>query len=98
MVIPYGPETSPTAQPLLTFHPPASDQTPVLIVGNEKAGVDPGLLALCDVVLQLPMQGHKESLNVAVAFGIAAYTLTFMLAEPQCAAPASAADTPRANG
>lgn len=73
-------ETTPTAHPLLTFRAPSSSPAPVLIVGNEKAGVDPGLLALCDVVLQLPMLGHKESLNVAVAFGIAAYALTFTLA------------------
>ena len=70
-------ETGPTAQPLLTFRPTAHTQPPVLIVGNEKAGVDPGLLALCDEILQLPMLGHKESLNVAVAFGIAAYQLGF---------------------
>jgi tRNA G18 (ribose-2'-O)-methylase SpoU len=44
-------------------------------VGNEQAGVDPGLLELCETVLALPMAGHKASLNVAVAFGIAAYWL-----------------------
>lgn len=45
----------------------------VLVVGNEKAGVDPGILAQCQRVLSLPMQGLKRSLNVTVAFGIAAY-------------------------
>jgi tRNA G18 (ribose-2'-O)-methylase SpoU len=49
----------------------------VLIVGNERAGVDPALLALCDGVFSLPMQGEKSSLNVAVAFGIAVYHLRF---------------------
>ena len=44
-----------------------------LVVGNEKAGIDPGILALCDAVLSLPMAGHKTSLNAAVAFGIALY-------------------------
>ena len=48
-----------------------------LIVGNERAGVDPGLLALCDGVFSLPMSGDKSSLNVAVAFGIAVYHLRF---------------------
>lgn len=47
----------------------------VLIVGNELAGVDPQLLALCDRVLHIPMAGIKGSLNVAIAFGIAAYYL-----------------------
>lgn len=48
-----------------------------IIVGNERAGVDPGLLALCDGVFALPMSGDKSSLNVAVAFGIAVYHLRF---------------------
>ena len=49
----------------------------LLVVGNEQAGVDPGLLDLCDLVLALPMAGTKASLNVAVAFGVAAYWLAF---------------------
>jgi 23S rRNA (guanosine2251-2'-O)-methyltransferase len=48
-----------------------------LIVGNERAGVDPGLLALCDGIFALPMSGVKSSLNVAVAFGIAVYHLRY---------------------
>ncbi len=48
-----------------------------LILGNERAGVDPGLLTLCNEVLSLPMAGQKASLNVAVAFGVAAYWLMF---------------------
>jgi len=49
----------------------------VLVVGNERAGVDPELLALCDRVVWIPMQGQKESLNVAVAFSIAAYAIRY---------------------
>lgn len=48
-----------------------------LVVGNERAGVDPAVLALCDGTLTLPMTGRKTSLNAAVAFGIAIYTLQF---------------------
>jgi 23S rRNA (guanosine2251-2'-O)-methyltransferase len=54
-----------TAQPL------------ALIVGNELAGVDPGILAVCHRILALPMSGQKRSLNVEVAFGIAAYIIRF---------------------
>lgn len=46
-----------------------------LIVGNEPAGVDPGILTLANRVLYIPMAGQKTSLNVAVAFGIAVYGL-----------------------
>jgi 23S rRNA (guanosine2251-2'-O)-methyltransferase len=49
----------------------------VLVVGNELTGVDPGILDLCERVVCLPMQGVKGSLNVAVAFGIAVYTIRF---------------------
>ncbi len=49
----------------------------VLVVGNELTGVDPGILSLCERVVSLPMLGMKGSLNVAVAFGIAVYTIRF---------------------
>jgi tRNA G18 (ribose-2'-O)-methylase SpoU len=47
----------------------------VLAAGNEVAGVDPGLVAVADRILQLPMVGSKRSLNVAVATSIAIYWL-----------------------
>jgi len=48
----------------------------ILIVGNEITGVDPGLLDLCEQILYIPMSGEKRSFNVAIAFSIAAYTLS----------------------
>lgn len=51
-------------------------RTPLcLVVGNEVTGLSAESLDLCDVVCHLPMRGFKESLNVAVAYGIASYTL-----------------------
>ncbi len=49
----------------------------LLVVGNEVSGVDPGILQMCERVVYLPMQGVKKSLNVAIAFGIAAYWLRY---------------------
>ena len=57
---------------------PSDQQTIALVLGNEKAGVDPGIISLCDAVIALPMMGKKASLNVAVAFGAAAYWLSFI--------------------
>jgi 23S rRNA (guanosine2251-2'-O)-methyltransferase len=58
--------------------PPSPSEKPLLlVVGNEVSGVDPGLLELCQQVVNIPMQGAKQSLNVAVAFGIAVYTLRY---------------------
>jgi len=47
----------------------------ILVVGNEVTGVDPGILDLCDRIIHIPMQGGKRSLNVEVAFAIAAWAL-----------------------
>lgn len=46
-----------------------------IVVGNEPAGVDPGILALADRTLFIPMAGQKTSINVSVAFGVATYGL-----------------------
>ncbi len=44
-----------------------------IVVGHELSGVPEEILSLCDNVIQIPMHGNKESLNVAVAAGIALY-------------------------
>ncbi len=46
-----------------------------LIVGNEVCGLPPSVLKRADSIVEIPMYGKKESLNVSVAFGIAAYAL-----------------------
>ena len=46
-----------------------------LVLGNEVDGVSGEILALCDLVVGLPQWGAKASLNVSVAFGVAAYGL-----------------------
>lgn len=46
-----------------------------LIVGNEIDGIHPDLLSLCDILVEIPMKGTKESLNVATATGICAYEI-----------------------
>jgi tRNA G18 (ribose-2'-O)-methylase SpoU len=46
-----------------------------LLVGNEPDGISPAILKKVDAVIEIPMRGAKESLNVAVAFGIAAYEI-----------------------
>ncbi len=43
-----------------------------LILGYEPVGLPKPLLKLADQIVEIPMHGKKESLNVAVAFGIAA--------------------------
>lgn len=45
----------------------------VYIVGNEVDGVSAPLLEASDAVVEIPMAGKKESLNVSVAAGIMLY-------------------------
>lgn len=47
-----------------------------LLLGEEVEGIADELLAQCDAVIEIPMQGKKESFNVSVAAGIAMYALT----------------------
>ncbi|OGZ58336.1 MAG: hypothetical protein A3B96_01985 [Candidatus Spechtbacteria bacterium RIFCSPHIGHO2_02_FULL_43_15b] len=49
----------------------------VLVVGSEIGGLSATILARADKILEIPMMGEKESLNVSVAFGIAAFHLRF---------------------
>lgn len=42
----------------------------VYIFGAEVEGVDPRVVATADMALEIPMRGHKESLNISVAVGI----------------------------
>ena len=46
-----------------------------LVIGNEIVGVSDGFLPHCDAAVEIAMAGVKNSLNVAVAFGIVAYHL-----------------------
>jgi len=67
-------EKSAHSQPLAAI-PLDLTQPVALVVGNEICGIDPAILALADYVAHLPMYGRKQSLNVVVAFGVAAYWL-----------------------
>jgi tRNA G18 (ribose-2'-O)-methylase SpoU len=54
-----------------------ADQAVALVLGNEVGGVPTEIMEAADQVLELPMLGTKESLNVAVSGGIALYHLRF---------------------
>jgi tRNA G18 (ribose-2'-O)-methylase SpoU len=54
------------------------------IVGHEVKGVGEELLDLADEVVEIPMAGIKQSLNVAVSFGVLAFQIRrcFLEANP----------------
>lgn len=51
-------------------------QRAALVVGNEGAGLSPTALQAVDGLLAVPIKGHAESLNVAIAAGILLFFLT----------------------
>lgn len=50
-----------------------------LIIGHETTGVSKGALKKSDIIVQLPMHGVNNSLNVVIALGIVGYSI---LAQP----------------
>ncbi len=68
------------------------DQFPLcLVVGNELTGVSPALIHAADLAIDIPMHGIKQSLNVAVAYGIAVFELARIWIEQE---PISGRRTP----
>lgn len=65
-------QTNDSSKNIKNFNP--RDQF-ALVVGNEVDGVSKRALESSEVILEIPMQGKKESLNVAVATGIALFVL-----------------------
>lgn len=53
-----------------------------LIIGNEVEGVQQEIADLGDISVEIEMAGIKNSLNVAVAFGVMAYHLRYQWQQP----------------
>ncbi len=68
----YGLEITPDAQDLASFQAP--DRF-ALLLGTEKTGIPPSLLDRCVGAVKITQRGKKESLNVAVATGIASWAI-----------------------
>lgn len=68
----YAMETSPQAKALTKFTPPFPS---AYIFGNEKFGLDTSTINSVTDVLEIPLSGQKNSLNVGVAAGIVAFHL-----------------------
>lgn len=62
------------ALPLPDYRPP---QKLALVVGREVEGLEAEILATCDLALEIPMYGRKESYNVVQAAAMALYHCRF---------------------
>jgi 23S rRNA (guanosine2251-2'-O)-methyltransferase len=67
-----GLELDDSAISLRDYVPP---EKVALLLGEERHGLTDEQRRACDVLLEIPMHGHKESFNVSVATGIALYQL-----------------------
>ena len=67
-------EQAKNAVPLYDFKPPKNKKI-ALVLGNEVRGLSRAVLKLCDKVVEIPMRGKKESLNVSVVAGVAMFAL-----------------------
>lgn len=63
-----------TDQPRL-YHKANYEFPLCLVVGHEITGVSDEVIELADLAIEIPMFGIKQSLNVAVAYGIAIYEI-----------------------
>jgi tRNA G18 (ribose-2'-O)-methylase SpoU len=72
-----GPSATSLFDPALATKTLAAAEPIALVFGHEVSGVDPEVTRLCERVIEIPMFGTKNSLNVSVAFGIVAYALRF---------------------
>lgn len=55
-----------------TYHRPI-----VLLMGSEREGLSPSQQSVCDQMVQIPMVGRSDSLNLAVATGIVLYEIFY---------------------
>jgi len=64
-----GIEQTDSSTPLHTY-PINNKSKYAIILGNEVNGVQHEALDMCDVILEIPQEGTKHSLNISVAAGI----------------------------
>jgi tRNA G18 (ribose-2'-O)-methylase SpoU len=61
--------------PYMEFKGDSKVKETIVLLGEETKGIEEEYLKRIDTILEIPMHGSKESLNVSVAFGILAYQL-----------------------
>ena len=67
-------ELTDKSQPYFSIKP---SQFPLgLVTGNEITGISKNIVASSDFAVEIPMFGVKQSLNVAVAYGVAIFELS----------------------
>ncbi|PIR69520.1 MAG: RNA methyltransferase [Candidatus Niyogibacteria bacterium CG10_big_fil_rev_8_21_14_0_10_46_36] len=63
--------------PFHQFIPKSALKNIVLVLGGEIQGVPKIALDSADAIVEIPMQGKKESLNIAISFAIVSFFLKY---------------------
>ena len=72
-----------TTRSIPYYHITKEDFPICIAVGNEITGVSKEIIEQADCAIEIPMYGHKQSLNVSVAYGIVLYDLLRILHQNQ---------------
>ncbi len=59
----------------IDYHEYKKPRKMAFIIGSEVTGLSKKVLDICDKVVEIPMHGKKESLNVSVATGVALFQI-----------------------
>lgn len=73
-------DAAPTDYRATSYHRPI-----VLLMGSEREGLSPSQQAACDLMVQIPMVGRSDSLNLAVATGVVLYEIFYQTRPPDVA-------------
>jgi tRNA G18 (ribose-2'-O)-methylase SpoU len=68
-----------TTKSIPTYAATPRDFPLCLVVGNEITGVSSEIISAADMAVEIPMFGTKQSLNAAVAYGIALFDFVRIL-------------------
>lgn len=62
-----------TAEPSTPLHALEFRGPTAFVIGNERFGINSDTLKMADGICRIPVRGVKNSMNVGIAFGVAAY-------------------------
>ena len=70
-----GIEQNENSVDIFDYKNPENVSEMIIAMGEEVSGMEQNQIDICDDIVEIPMRGQKESLNVSVAFGVAVYQI-----------------------
>ena len=70
-----GIEQNDNSVDIFDYKNPENVSEMIIAMGEEVSGMEQNQIDICDDIVEIPMRGQKESLNVSVAFGVAVYQI-----------------------